>query len=144
MGDIALDNFKKNVASAVERWKSSLDDLSKKLGKNAAEIEKFEAIKTPTADDKKRLDACKKTRDKVRQEVENANASLKTQLIVLSATLPEKNKDNEKDLFNLPDWAKKLIKDKGVQVLKGVIIAPTLDFDFKAKKLKSFGIKITW
>lgn len=144
MSDIALDNFKKNLTAAFERWKSKLDALAKKLGENAAEIAKLEAIKTPTDADKKRLEACKATRVKLRQEAENANSSLKTDLIVLSATLPEKNKANERDLINLPDWAKKLIKDKGVQALKGVAIAPTLEFDFREKKLKSFGIKITW
>lgn len=144
MGDIAVDNFKKNVTRAVEDWKSSLEDLGKKLSKNAEEIDKLEAIKSPTADDKKRLDTCRKTRDKLRQEVEQANNSLRTQIIVLTATLPDKTKDNEKDLIVLPDVVKKLIKDKGVEVLKGVVIAPTVDIDFKGKKLNSFGIKITW
>ena len=144
MSDIALDNFKKNVTTAIERWKSKLDDLAKKLAKNAAEIEKLAAIKTPTVDDKKRLDASNKARDSLRREVENANASLKVDLVLLSATLPEKNKANEKDLISLPDWMKRLIKDKGLQVLKGVTIVPTAEFDFKAKALKAFGIKITW
>ena len=144
MSDIALDNFKKNVTTAIERWKSKLDDLAKKLAKNAAEIEKLAAIKTPTVDDKKRLDASNKARDSLRREVENANASLKVDLVLLSATLPEKNKANEKDLISLPDWMKRLIKDKGLQVLKGVTIVPTAEFDFKTKALKAFGIKITW
>lgn len=144
MGDIAMDNFKTNVGKAVDRWKGRLDDVAKKLAKNAEEIKKLEAIKAPTPEDKKRLEACKATRDKLRDEVDKAGADLNADLVVLSATLPEKNKDNEKDLINLPDWAKKLIKDKGVQVLKGVTIAPSIDFDFKARKLKSFGIKITW
>ena len=144
MSDIALDNFKKNVTTIVERWKSKLDALAKKLATNAVELAKLEAIKAPTADEKKRLDASKKTRDSLRRDVENANTELKADLIVLSATLPEKNKANERDLISLPDWMKKLIKDKGVQVLKGVTIAPTAEFDFKAKALKSFGIKITW
>ena len=139
-----MRSFKKNVTRAVEDWKSSLGDLGKKLSKNAEEIDKLEAIKSPTADDKNRLETCKKTRDKLRLEVEQANSSLKTQIIVLTATLPDKTKANEKDLIALPDVVKKLIKDKGVEVLKGVVIAPTVDIDFKGKKLNSFGIKITW
>ena len=144
MGDIALDNFKKSVARLVDDWTATLDEIGKKLAKNAAEIEKLEAIKSPTADDKKRLEACKATREKLRQEVESANTALKASLIILTKNLPDKTKDNEKDLIDLPNWARRLIKDKGVQVLKGVTLAPTLDIDFKSKSLKSFGIKITW
>lgn len=144
MGDIALDNFKKNVTSVVGEWKSALDEVGKKLAKVAAEIEKLQANKAPAADDKKQLDACKKTRDRLREEIESANASLKIELIVLTKQLPDKTKDNEKDLIDLPDWTKKLIKDKGLQVLKGVTIAPTFDIDFKTKSVKAFGVKITW
>lgn len=144
MGDIKLDNFKTNFGKVVDRWKAALDGIAKKLAKVDDEIKKLEANKAPTPEDKKRLEACKATREKLRKEVDGANANLNADLVVLSATLPDKTKDNEKDLISLPDWAKKLIKDKGVQVLKGVTIAPTLDIDFKAKKLKSFGIKITW
>jgi hypothetical protein len=33
---------------------------------------------------------------------------------------------------------------KGLPLGKDVSIAPTIDFDFKAKKKLKFGLKITW
>jgi hypothetical protein len=144
MSDIATENFKTSVGKAVDHWKATLDGIAKKLAKNGEEIAKLEAIKSPTPDDKKRLANCLATRAKLRQEVEAANLALLTTIRALMKNPPPLTKDNQKDLAVLPGWAAKLIKDKGVQVLKGVTIVPTVDLDFKAKKINSLGIKITW
>ena len=53
-------------------------------------------------------------------------------------------KADEKELMKVPGWLKDIIKAKGIPLGKGVSIAPAIDFDFKKKKLKSFGIKVTF
>lgn len=144
MGDIALENFKSRVKRSVDDWKAELDGIAPKLKKVDDEIARLEAIKAPSPEDKKRLEACQATREKLRKQVEDAHGNLHQQMILRTAELPDKNKDNEKDLIDLPAWTRKLIKDKGLQVFKGVTIAPSFDIDFKARKVKSFGIKISW
>lgn len=144
MGDIALDNFMARVKRSIDDWKGELDAIAPKLKKVDEEFAKVEAIKSPSPDDKKRLEACKTTREKLRKQVDDAHMNLYQQMVLRTAELPDKNKDNEKDLIDLPNWARKLIKDKGLQVFKGVTLVPTFEIDFKAKKIKSFGIKITW
>ncbi len=144
MGDIALENFKTRVKRSVDDWKAELDGIAPKLKKVDDEIVRLEAIKAPSPEDKKQLEACRAMREKLRKQVEDAHANLQQQMILRTAELPDKNKDNEKDLIDLPAWTRKLIKDKGLQVFKGVTIAPSFDIDFKAKKVKSFGIKISW
>lgn len=57
---------------------------------------------------------------------------------------PQLTPANEKELVRLPDFIKEIIKAKGISLGKGVSIAPDVKFDFKAVKLKDFGLKITW
>jgi hypothetical protein len=144
MGDIATDNFKKSVLRVIEIWHGELANLAKQLDKNGQEIAKLEALKSPSPEDKKRLETCKATREKLRNDVAATLKSFETNLNMLVVKLPNQTKENEKDLIDLPAWMKKIIKDKGLQLFKGVTFAPTVDIDFKAKKLKSFGLKITW
>lgn len=73
-----------------------------------------------------------------------ANLALATTIRALMKNPPPLTKDNQKELAALPGWAAKLIKDKGLQVLKGVTLMPSVDLDFKAKKVNPLGIKITW
>ena len=124
MSDIKLDLYKKNVESAVDRWKAKLA----KIGAKADQIRSSNPKAGPK--DFAALD----------KEVDNATLELK--LDVISLDVPKEAP--KADLLKLPDWLKAMIKAKGVPLGKGVSIAPSVDFDFKNFKLKSLGITVHW
>jgi len=95
-----------------------------------------------TDDDKKKLEAAKKTYGTLRKQIETANDELRIDLMLLDP--PKQTPANEKELLKLPDFIKDLIKAKGVPLGKGVSITPDIKFDFKAMKLKEAGLTITW
>lgn len=142
MSDIATDNYKKNVTAAADRWKKKVEAPAKRIVELDAEIAKLEAKKPPSDDDKAKLAEASKAYARCRQTIETANAELRVELMLLDP--PTKNSANEKELVKLPDFIKDIVKAKGVPLGKGVSIAPDIKFDFKAMKLKEFGLKINW
>ena len=99
--------------------------------------------KKPTGDDdKKKIADARRTYTALRKRIETANDELRLDLMLLEP--PAKTAANEKDLLKLPDFIKDVIKAKGVPLGKGVSISPVIKFDFKAMKLKEFGLTITW
>jgi DNA repair exonuclease SbcCD ATPase subunit len=135
--DIKLENYRKSVAKILDIWGGKLEKIAKELAPIQAELDKLDESKP---DDKKRIDELKKKCADLHKQVENANLELRLDFIDLD--IPPKADD--KELLKIPAWMKDIIKRKGLPLGKDVSIAPTVDFDFKAKKLKSFGIKITW
>ena len=113
---------------------------AKQIAKLDEDLAKLEAKKPATDDDKKKMAEAKKAYAAQRALIETANAELRVDLMVLEPPTPA----NEKELINLPDFIKEIIKAKGISLGKGVSIAPDVKFDFKAIKLKDFGLKITW
>ena len=142
MSDIATDKYKAAVKSAADRWKAKVQGPAKQLVKLDGEVTALEAKKPVGADDKKKLDESKKAYTALRKQIETANDELRLDLMLLEP--PQKNADNEKELVKLPDFIKEIIKARGVPLGKGVSIAPEIKFDFKAMKLKEFGLGITW
>ncbi len=140
MGDIRVENYKKSVSKAFERWEKKIQDCAKKLAPITAELDKLEAIKDPDQDDKKRIEELRKQRDAVAKGVDKASMELRVDLMLLEvpAEAPEK------ELVKLPDWMKGIIKQGGIPLGKGVTLVPDVSFDFKAMKLKSFGIGVKW
>ena len=135
--DIKLENYRKNVAKILDIWGNELQRISKDLDPIQAELDKLDE---KNADDKKKAEELKKKCAALQKEIEAANTDLRVNLIAID--IPPKA--DEKELAKIPAWMKEIIKKKGIPLGKDVSIAPTIDFDFKAKKLKSFGIKITW
>jgi predicted nucleic acid-binding Zn-ribbon protein len=142
MSDIATDKYKDAVKRAAERWKAKVEGPAKQLVKLDDEITKLEAKKPPGDDDKKQLAEAKKSYAALRKQIETANDELRLDLMLLEP--PKLTPANEKELLKLPDFIKDIIKAKGVPLGKGVSIAPDIKFDFKAMKLKEFGLKVTW
>ena len=140
MGDIAVENYKKSVARIVEDWGKAADKAARELAPLDTEIDKLESNKSPSPDDSKRLGELKKKRDAVRKCLEAASISLRVNLMVIE--LPPQA--DERELVKLPGWLKEIIKQKGLPLGNGVSIAPEVSFDFKAKKLKSFGLILRW
>lgn len=140
MGEsIAVINYKKSVTKITERWQSRMEAAMKKLAPILDQIEELEAQKPP---DEAKLKALRAEEKKVRTEIEGINMSYRTEMMLVE---PIKDADpKDKALLDLPDWIEKLIKNKGVSLGKGIVIAPSVKFDFKAGKLKEVGIKITF
>lgn len=142
MSDIATDKYKDAVRRAVERWRSKVEGPAKQLVKLDSDISELEARKPAGDDDKKKLGEAKKGYAALRKQIETANDELRVDLMLVEP--PARTAANEKELLKLPDFIKEIIKAKGVPLGKGVSIAPDVKFDFKALKLKDFGLKVTW
>jgi hypothetical protein len=141
MGDIASDNYKKSVQKILDYWGKEAERVGKDLAAVNAEIDKLEALQNPSPDDKKKLEELKKKRELCQKKIESIADSLETNLNVIKVP-PTIEKDDL--LKNFPEWMKKVIKNKGIPLGKGVVITPDVEFDFNAKKLKKFGITIKW
>jgi hypothetical protein len=140
MGDIRIENYKKAVTKAFDRWEKKIEDCAKKLAPITAELDKLEASKTPSDDEKKRIAELKKQREAVAKGVDKASMELRRDRMLLEPP----SEAPEKELLKLPDWMKGIIKQGGIPLGKGVTLVPDVSFDFKAKKLKSFGITVKW
>jgi hypothetical protein len=137
---IALDNYKKRIIRYVDDWSAEAVQVAKELAPLMAEIEKLEANKSPQPADKHRLAELKVKCSALHKRMAGATENLRLNLIV-NLDVPAAD---EKELVKIPGWLKGIIKAKGIPLGKGVSIAPSVDIDLKAKKLKSFGITIKW
>ncbi len=135
MSDIAVENYKKAVLKAVERWAAKVDAAMTKIEKLNVELKKLEAIKAPSEDEKKKIAACRAAREKLKKDIEKSGTELRLDLMLLEP--PAKGKADEKELIKLPGWLSDIVKKKGVSI-GGVTIKPDVDFDFKNVKLKKF------
>lgn len=150
MAALNVEQYKKQVGNAIDRWSRKIADCADMIAKLNKEITRLEEViecATPEGEKKYKaqLEELKKARQKVAKQVESANLSLKVDLMLIEP--PEKTKSNEKEFLKLPGFIAKLVEDEGVALGKtGVILKPDIDFDFKAGKLEKFGIelKIKW
>jgi len=142
MGDIYVENYKKAVSGAYDRWSKKLTEINKQIGPIQDQIDKLEDNKNPSDDDKKKLAALKKQRDDLKEKVENANLSLKVDLMLVELD----DKANKQEAMKLPDWLEAMVKQKGIPINKYITISADVDFDFKAGKLKKFVplLKLNW
>src|SRR5664280_2242174 len=108
MADIAVENYKKGVANALDRWATKVKPVAEQ-------------------------------RDKLKKKIENFDLELKTDLMLLD--MPQKGNADEKEIIKLPKWIDEIVKKKGITV-GTVTVAPDIDIDFKAGKLKKVGLKI--
>jgi len=140
MSDIATDKYKDAVGRAADRW-SKVEGPAKQLVKVDDEINKLEATKPASDNDKKKLGDAKKAYLALRKQIETANDELRVDLMLLEP--PKQTSANERELVKVPDFIKEIIKAKGVPLGKGVSITPNIKFDLKALKLKEASLTIT-
>jgi hypothetical protein len=140
MSDMKVEQYKKGVEKAVDRWKGKIEKIGEKADKLRQILAKLKEIKNPTTDDKKKIADCQKGFDALDKEVDKATQELKLDVMLLD--VPKEAPKAE--LLKLPDWLKGIIKAKGIPLGKGVSIAPDIDFDFKNFKLKSLGVQVRW
>jgi hypothetical protein len=139
MGDIAVENYRKNVTRYLDIWSKEAVRIGNELKAVNTELDKLEALQNPGPDDKKRIEELEKKRENCYKQMDAASMELRVNL--MSVQLPPTGDEDE--LKRLPGWLKEIIKKKGVP-LGNVVITPDVEFDFKAKKLKKLGITIKW
>jgi len=150
MGALNVEQYKKQIKNAMDRWSRKIADCTDKLVKIKQAIARLEeqlecATELGEKKFKAEIEQLKKARDKVLSDIESADMSLKVELMMI--TPPEKTKSNEKEFQKLPDFIQKLIEDEGVALGKtGVVMKPDVDFDFKKGKLEKVVIelKVKW
>ncbi|MGO9259149.1 MAG: hypothetical protein ACLQU1_22935 [Bryobacteraceae bacterium] len=134
MGDIYVENYKKAVSGAYDRWNKKLADINKDLAPIQKQIDDLEKNSKPSDDDKKKLKDLYSDRDDLRKKVDNANLSLKVDLMLVELD----PKADQKEALKLPDWLEKMVKDKGIPINKYIVISADVDFDYKTGKIKKF------
>jgi hypothetical protein len=139
MGDIAVENYQKNVIKYLDIWSKESVRIGNELKAVNTELDKLEALQNPGPDDKKRIEELEKKRENCYKKMDVASMELRVNL--MSVQVPPAADEDE--LKRLPGWLKEIIKKKGVPLGK-VVITPNVEFDFKAKKLKKLGITIKW
>ena len=145
MAALNVDQYKKQLASAIDRWSKKMDACADELDEIHTELSELEDIEEPGEDDKKWIKELKAAREKVRKNIEAAGLSLRVDLMFIQP--PEKTKLNEKEFLKLPGFIGDLVKKKGIPLGQtGVVLTPNVDFDFKAGKLKGFELtlKLDW
>lgn len=140
MSDIKVEQYKKAVERATDRWKAKLEKVGAKADKIREALAKLEENKPPTTENKKKIEICKKGFDALEKEVDKATLELKLDLMLLE--VPKEAPKAE--LLKLPDWLKAVIKAKGIPLGRGVSVVPDVEFDFKNFKLKSVGVTVRW
>jgi hypothetical protein len=146
MGDYT-DQCKKVLTPPVNNWGTQATQLGKDLDKINKDLDKLRKNKKPTADEQKKIEDLKKQRKAVCDKIQQAATTLKLDLLkiplpklpppALAALQLTPPKPPDKNLFELPAWVSKVVKDKGIPLGNGVVITGKASFDFKNMKVKS-------
>ena len=139
MADIAVENYKKGVAAALDRWAQKVEPVAKQIDKINQPLKELKENKNPSAEDKKKIEALEKARDELKKKLDKFATELKLDISLLE--MPQKGKVDEKELVKLPGWLKDIVKKKGISI-GSVTVAPDVDIDFKAMKVKKVGLTV--
>ncbi|MFN0185590.1 MAG: hypothetical protein ACKVQR_17395 [Aquabacterium sp.] len=150
MPALNVQQYQKSLEKAIERWETKTKAAADKLAKINEAIKTLEEqleCATPEGEKqiKPKLEALKKARTKVGEEVEAANLSLKVELMLIEP--PAITESNKKDFLKLPGVLDTLVKKGGIPLGKtGVVLKPDIEFDFKKGTLKKalIELKFDW
>jgi hypothetical protein len=146
MADQTVEQYRKQVGQAVERWSEKVAQAEKSIlwvNKEIARIEALLECATESGEKKYKADIerLKESRTKLVQSIRSANDSLRIELMMIK--MPEKTKSNEKDVLKLGGFLGELLKKKGLPLGgSGVVLKPDVDVDLKAGKLKKVGVEV--
>jgi hypothetical protein len=138
--DYRVESYKNSVVRIVEIWSAKLADLGRQLAPINDELSKLQQVQSPGPDETRRIAELEQKREDIRKQVDQAGLELNLNLILIEPLVGAP----KRELVVLPDWMKQIIKDKGIPLGNGASIAPDVDFDFKAMKLKSVSIIVHW
>lgn len=150
MADQTIEQYRKEVGAAVERWWKKVEQANKGIlwiNKEIARVEKLLECATELGEKKYKADIerLKQERPKLIQSIRNAGDSLRLELMMIR--MPERTKSNEKEFIKLPGFIGELVKKKGMPLgSSGIVLKPDVDIDLKAGKLKKLGLdlKFEW
>jgi hypothetical protein len=133
--DYRVESYKSSVVRIVEIWSAKLADLGRQLAPINAELAQLQS-----PDDAARIAELQQKREDIRKQVDLAGLELKVNLMLIEPPVGAP----KRELIILPDWMKEIIKAKGIPLGNGVSISPDVDFDFKAMKLTSLVINVSF
>jgi len=146
MAALNVEQYQKQIKSAVDRWSKKIADIGKAIEKIKYDLSTAEArLRMATKEGEKivkgEIEELKKARANAVKKIEAADLSLRVELMMIEP--PEKTKSNEKEFAKLPGFIGEVVEKGGVPLGKtGVVLKPDVGFDLKAGKLKNFGIEI--
>ena len=146
MADQTVEQYRKEVGKAIERWSEKLAQADKGIlwiNKEIARVEALLECATESGEKKYKADIerLKQSRIKLVQSIRDANDSLRLEMMMIR--MPEKTKSNEKEFLKLGGFIGELIKKKGLPLGgSGVVLKPDIDVDLKAGKLKKLGLEV--
>ena len=137
MSDIAVENYKKAVASAFDRWARKVEPVAAQIEKINKPLKELKQNKSPSPEDKKKIETLENARNELEKKLDKFGTELKLDLSLLD--MPQKGKADEKEILKLPGWLKDIVKKKGVSI-GSVTVIPDVDIDFKALKIKKAAV----
>jgi len=137
MADLAVERYRKGVEAALDRWQKKVKPVADLIEKLNLVLKDLLQNKSPSPEEKKKIEDCKASREKLKKMLDKFAMELKLDLSLLE--VPQKGKADEKELIKLPGVIKDLIKKKGIS-LGTVTIKPQVDIDFKSFKIKEAGV----
>jgi len=137
MADLAVERYRKGVEAALDRWQKKVKPVADLIEKANLMLKELLQNKSPSPEEKKKIENCKATREKLTKMLDKFAMELKLDLSLLE--VPQKGKADEKELIKLPGVIKDLVKKKGIS-LGTVTIKPQVDIDFKSFKIKEAGV----
>jgi len=140
--DYRIESYKRSIEALVERWAAAEIELGAQLSPIREELATLEQTQSPSDAEKERIAELRRQRDDIqaKMEAESDNLNLELTLVELDKEAPKS------EMESLPEWAKDIIKAKGLPIGRGIVIVPNVDFDLNKGKLKevSIGIRFPW
>src|SRR5262249_48841752 len=104
------------------------------------EINRLEAIKNPTPDNRSQLETLKRWGAGIELKIQEATVALDAALKVIDDPV----KAADKEFVKLPGWVAEVIKKKGGPFTKHLPLQLDLKADLEKKKITSGGISLKW
>jgi hypothetical protein len=140
--DYRIESYKRSIERLVDRWAAAEIEFGAQLAPIRGELATLEQTQSPSDEEKARINELRRRRDEIQEKMDAESDNLNLEL-----TLVEVDKEAPKsEMVALPDWAKDIIKAKGLPIGRGIVIVPNVDFDFNKGKLKevSVAIRFPW
>jgi hypothetical protein len=118
--DYRIESYKRSIEALVERWAAAEIELGAQLAPIREELATLEQAQSPSDAEKERIAELRRQRDEIQAKMEAESDNLNLEL-----TLVEVEKEAPKsEMESLPDWAKDIIKAKGLPIGRGIVIVP--------------------
>jgi hypothetical protein len=140
--EIDIKKFREITQKVLEQQAQPFPKLAKELDDLQAELDKLEK----GGGDKARIAEARKKRDAKRKQIEDCVRNLDlTKAITKPIPKPADPKIDLKKLLDpLPDFAKEIIKRKGIPLGKHGTLEPKVKFDFDKGQFTEGGATIKW